>query len=203
MGSRASPAPPSRQPRYACIFQLHKRSCTKGVLRLLATAHLLPMPCNMLAIWLAFLGAVDRWSSIRLGACRAHLSLWLPAGLSSTCAARRIQPSVQQHDCRAVGVLSGASLGAGSCCTLGGLLLLDPCQPASSSPSPRTQRRCSRALQAPMKGRLLDHCASCARHRSFSLQVHEGLQDGRWKQEVQKGRGVHAMQNMGVSCPRF
>ena len=30
-----------------------------------------------------------------------------------------------------------------------------------------------------------------------------GLKDGRWRQDVKKGKGTHAMQNMGVSCPRF
>lgn len=33
--------------------------------------------------------------------------------------------------------------------------------------------------------------------------IDEGLTDGRWQQDVQKGKGTHAMQNMGVSCPRF
>jgi len=34
-------------------------------------------------------------------------------------------------------------------------------------------------------------------------RIHEGLETDQWKQEVRKGRGTHAMQNMGVSCPRF
>lgn len=33
--------------------------------------------------------------------------------------------------------------------------------------------------------------------------IDEGLEDERWRQDVKKGRGTHAMQNMGVSCPRF
>ena len=33
--------------------------------------------------------------------------------------------------------------------------------------------------------------------------IDEGLKDGRWRQNVKKGKGTHAMQNMGVSCPRF
>ena len=33
--------------------------------------------------------------------------------------------------------------------------------------------------------------------------IDDGLEEGRWRQEVKKGRGTHAMQNMGVSCPRF
>lgn len=33
--------------------------------------------------------------------------------------------------------------------------------------------------------------------------IDEALQDERWRQDVKKGKGTHAMQNMGVSCPRF
>ena len=33
--------------------------------------------------------------------------------------------------------------------------------------------------------------------------IDEGLKHGRWRQDVKKGKGTHAMQNMGVSCPRF
>ena len=33
--------------------------------------------------------------------------------------------------------------------------------------------------------------------------ISEALQDDRWRQDVKKGKGTHAMQNMGVSCPRF
>ena len=33
--------------------------------------------------------------------------------------------------------------------------------------------------------------------------IDEGLADGHWRQNVKKGKGTHAMQNMGVSCPRF
>lgn len=33
--------------------------------------------------------------------------------------------------------------------------------------------------------------------------IREGLKHGRWRQDVKKGKGTHAMQNMGVSCPRF
>lgn len=33
--------------------------------------------------------------------------------------------------------------------------------------------------------------------------IDEGLEDERWRQDVKKGKGTHAMQNMGVSCPRF
>ena len=33
--------------------------------------------------------------------------------------------------------------------------------------------------------------------------IEEGLADDRWRQEVKKGKGTHAMQNMGMSCPRF
>ena len=33
--------------------------------------------------------------------------------------------------------------------------------------------------------------------------IDEALQDGQWRQDVKKGKGTHAMQNMGVSCPRF
>lgn len=33
--------------------------------------------------------------------------------------------------------------------------------------------------------------------------IDEELKYGRWRQDVKKGKGTHAMQNMGVSCPRF
>ena len=33
--------------------------------------------------------------------------------------------------------------------------------------------------------------------------IQEGLEGGLWRQDVKKGRGTHAMQNMGASCPRF
>ena len=33
--------------------------------------------------------------------------------------------------------------------------------------------------------------------------IDEALLDERWRQDVKKGKGTHAMQNMGVSCPRF
>ena len=33
--------------------------------------------------------------------------------------------------------------------------------------------------------------------------IDEALAKGRWNQDVKKGKGTHAMQNMGVSCPRF
>lgn len=33
--------------------------------------------------------------------------------------------------------------------------------------------------------------------------IDEALRDDRWRQDVKKGKGTHAMQNMGVSCPRF
>ena len=34
-------------------------------------------------------------------------------------------------------------------------------------------------------------------------RIDEALADDRWRQDVKKGKGTHAMQNMGVSCPRF
>ena len=37
----------------------------------------------------------------------------------------------------------------------------------------------------------------------LTVMINEGLDKGRWRQDVRKGKGTHAMQNMGVSCPRF
>ncbi|KAL0034542.1 hypothetical protein WJX79_007603 [Trebouxia sp. C0005] len=34
-------------------------------------------------------------------------------------------------------------------------------------------------------------------------RIDGALEAGQWQQDVRKGRGTHAMQNMGVSCPRF
>ncbi|DBA78984.1 hypothetical protein WJX77_002706 [Trebouxia sp. C0004] len=34
-------------------------------------------------------------------------------------------------------------------------------------------------------------------------RIDAALEAGQWQQDVRKGRGTHAMQNMGVSCPRF
>ena len=54
-GSRASPAPPSRQPRCACIVQLQERSCTKGVSRLLGPSTPASCAVSICFQWLASL----------------------------------------------------------------------------------------------------------------------------------------------------